>query len=232
MADLGHGHGPQGQAHATHGQQDAELGRAQALDRRRQADGQHVEGCKQAVEQHELEHGHAHRGTVSQHLQALAHLAPDARGAGRPGLLIDLDRAQHQGRQAVAEGQEEHLAVVDADARQQPVQQPQHRIAQGKTDNRGPHAGGLIEGIGRQQLVSWHQQRDRRLFCGREELGQGRFTEGDGKQGPIAPAQPQPHRPIDQAEGDQEGHGGPQAVGGHHHRALGPAVGPNARQQP
>ena len=112
---------------------------------------------------------------------------------------------------------------------QQPLQQPQDRITQGKAHDRGAHAGGLIERIGCEQLGFGHQHRDRGLLGGSKKLGEYRFTEGDHHQTPIAPAQPQPLGAVDQAQGDQQAQANPEAVGGHHHLPLWPAVGPDPR---
>ena len=209
MAPLGHRYRPNGQAHPAHGQQDPELGGAEHLDRRCQADGQDVERGEQAVKQHELDHGAAHTAALFKHLEAFANFPPNACASWLAGGLVDPDSGNREGCDPIANGQQNKFAVVDADVGQQPLQQPQDRIPEGKAHDRCSHAGGLIERIGGEQLGLGHQHRDRGLLGGSKKLGEHRFAEGDQQQSPVAPAQAQPFGAIDQTQGNQQGKAGP-----------------------
>ena len=112
------------------------------------------------------------------------------------------------------------------------IQQPQNRLPQGEAHDRGRHAGGLIEGIGSQQQLPWHEEGNRSLLRRCKELGQHRFEKGHHQQGPVAPAQPQKQRARHQAERCQQHQQGAHGIGGHHHPAFGPAIRPDAGQHP
>ena len=232
MAHLGRDHGPDGHAEAAHGQQRAEPGRAEAVDRAGQADGQHVHGGQQAVQQHQVAHRPPHRRAFHQHLQPLSDLVQDADIPGFPGRFAHLDRAQTHRGQPIAEGQQQKLTAREADPEKGAVEQPQNRLPQGEAHDRGRHAGGLVKGIGSQQQLPRHEEGDRSLLRRRKKLGQNRFEEGHHQQGPVAPAQTQKQGAWHQAEGCQQHQQGTHGIGGHHHPSFGPAIRPDAGQHP
>ena len=232
VTDLGGDHGSDGHAEAAHGQQAAESSGAKTVDRAGQADRQHIHGGQQAVEQHQIAHRPAHRGSLHQHLQPLADFFKDADIPRFPWGFPHLDRAQTHRGQAVAKGQQQELTAGETELQEGAVEQPQNRLPQGESHDRGGHAGGLIEGIGREQQLPRHQEWNRSLLSRREELGQHRFEKGHHQQSPVPPAQTEKQRARHQAERRQQHQQGAHGIGGHHHPALRPAIGPDAGQHP
>ena len=120
------------------------------------------------------------------------------------GRFAQIDAREHNGRKAVAKGQQQEFAVAQAQRGQQTMQQPQHRITDSETDDGDGHAGGLVNGIGRQQLVVVDQQWNGGLFSRGEKLGEDRFHKGHADEGPVAPTKTQPHRTGQQGQGRQQ----------------------------
>ena len=156
MAHLGHHHRSDGHPQATHGQQCAETRGSQTLNGRSQADRQHVQRRQQAVEQDQMNHGGSYGWSFTQHLQTRDDLSPDRFIGLGSGLLAHPDRAQTEGRHAVTEGQEQELAPTQPNQLKQVVQAAQDRITKGEPNDRGAHAGGLIERIGCQEMTFGH----------------------------------------------------------------------------
>ena len=107
------------------------------------------------------------------------------------------------------------------------MQGAKNRFPQGEAQDRGPHAGGLVEGVGCQQVFSRHHHRNCGLFRGGKKLGQDRLQEGHAHQPPVAPGETKPDGPWQKTERCEHHQQGSYGIAGHHHPTLGPAVSPD-----
>ena len=148
-----------------------------------------------------------------------------------PGLFAHPDRAQRDGRHAVTKRQKQKFTTLEADALEEAVETSQDRISQGKANDRGAHAGGLVEGIGCQEVLLRHQQRDGGLLGRCKELGEHRFQKGHHQQGPVPPAEAEPMGSWQQEKRGEHHQKSSQPVGGDHHPPFGPAVDPDPRDR-
>ena len=83
------------------------------------------------------------------------------------------------------------------------MQCAQNGFPQGESQNRCPHAGGLIEGIGCKKVLVRDQHWNRCLLRGSKELGQDRFKERHSHQSPVPPWQAKPKGPRQKKEGGE-----------------------------
>ena len=107
-----------------------------------------------------MHHGVTHRGDAFEHLEAFADFVPNRTPVVMDGLFSMADREKAERCHAVAKRQQHKFTAPYADHQKEVIQSAQDRFTEGEAHDRGSHAGGLIQGICGQQVLTRHQQGD------------------------------------------------------------------------